>query len=194
MPASPRSAAALAIAATLALAATASAQDPPAVARDPPAAIVVPPDAPALTDDPPAPAPDPLAAPPTTGAGVVDGARSSGDPLAANGLGGALCRSDRLAGGLSPGARANCQTAGVSAAPAPVTHYGFDIHIDTGTLGVSGRTFAAAVQALVLTPAWTLLLWLVHAVLAVLEWSYAIDLLDPATVGTLADALRAARE
>jgi hypothetical protein len=195
MPPSPRSAAALAIAAALALAATASAQDPPAVARDPPAAIVVPPDAPALTDDPPAPAPDPLGAPPpTTGAGVVDGARSSGDPLAANGLGGALCRSDRLAGGLSPGARANCQTAGVSAAPAPVTHYGFDIHIDTGTLGVSGRTFAAAVQALVLTPAWTLLLWLVHAVLALLEWSYAIDLLDPATVGTLADALRAARE
>ena len=55
-----------------------------------------------------------------------------GDPLVGNGLGGALCRNAQLAAGLSAAAHRNCQTAGTVAASAPVGHYGFDVHIDTG--------------------------------------------------------------
>ncbi|MEA2384508.1 MAG: hypothetical protein QOH72_4479 [Solirubrobacteraceae bacterium] len=189
---------AIAAVALLVGAVPARAQDavPRAPAADPPTSTVAPAVPGAARDD--RAARDDPGAPPPGGAdrspGVVDGARSSGDPLAANGLGGALCRSDRLAGGLSAAAQDNCRTAGITAAPAPITHYGFDIHIDTGTIGVSGRTFVAALQTLVLTPLWTLLLWVVHAVLAVLEWSYALDLLDATTVGSLATALRSARE
>ena len=116
-----------------------------------------------------------------------------GDPLVGNGLGGALCRNAQLASGLSAAAQRNCQTAGTAAASAPVGHYGFDVHIDTGTLGVSSRTLLVAVQTLLLTPLWTLLLWLTNATLSLLEWAFAIDLLDPATMGSVARTLTAMR-
>jgi hypothetical protein len=116
-----------------------------------------------------------------------------GDPLVGNGLGGALCRNAQLASGLSAAAQRNCQTAGTAAASAPVGHYGFDVHIDTGTLGVSSRTLLVAVQTLLLTPLWTLLLWLTNATLSLLEWAFAIDLLDPATMGSAARTLAAMR-
>ena len=118
---------------------------------------------------------------------------SSGDPLVGNGLGGALCRNAQLASGLSAAAQRNCQTAGTAAASAPVGHYGFDVHIDTGTLGVSSRTLLVAVQTLLLTPLWTLLLWLTNATLSLLEWAFAIELLDPATMGSVARTLTAMR-
>ena len=196
-----RSGAVVVLLAALLVATPARAQDPApapsttaATAPDPAA----PPASGATGADPAAADPgagiDPAPAAPGGGAGAtVDAGRSAaGDPLAANGLGGALCRSDRLGGALSAAARANCRTAGVSHAPAPVTDYGFDIHIDLGTFGISTGAFAAAVQTLILTPAWTFLLWIVHAVLAVLEWSYALDLLDPGTVGGLTSTLRSA--
>ena len=115
------------------------------------------------------------------------------DPLVGNGLGGALCRNRQLADGLSAAARRNCQTAGVAAASAPVGHYGFDVHIDTGAVGLSSRALLSAVQTLLLTPLWTLLLWLTHAVLSLLEWAFAIDLLDPATMGGVARTLTSMR-
>jgi hypothetical protein len=192
-----RSGAVVVLLAALLVATPARAQDsapvPPPSAADPAA----PPGPTATGADPAAADPgggiDPVPAAPGAGAGATVGGRSAaGDPLAANGLGGALCRSDRLGGALSAAARANCRTAGVSHAPAPVTDYGFDIHIDLGTFGISTGAFAAAVQTLILTPAWTFLLWIVHAVLAVLEWSYALDLVDPGTVGGLAATLRSA--
>jgi hypothetical protein len=120
-----------------------------------------------------------------------DGAGS--DPLVGNGLGGAMCRNARLATGLSGAARRNCETTGTAAASAPVGHYGFDVHIDTGALGLSSRTLQAALQTLLLTPLWTLLVWLTHAALSLLEWSFAIDLLDAATMGSVARALQAMR-
>jgi hypothetical protein len=121
---------------------------------------------PAATDPLPAgPGPD----------GVVDGGTTSGDPLAGNGLGGALCaRPSRL----SRAAGARCQASGTVSADAPLSHWGFDVHIDTGVLGVSGRTFQAALQTLILTPGWWLLTWLTHALLGLLEWCYSLDLLD----------------
>ena len=48
---------------------------------------------------------------------------------------------------------------------------------------MSSRTLLVAVQTLLLTPLWTLLLWLTNATLSLLEWAFAIDLLDPATMG-----------
>lgn len=121
--------------------------------------------------------------PATGSSGAVD------DPLAANGLGGALCHSHQLSGALSNAARADCALAGTTAAHAPVSHYGFDVHIDTGTLGLSSNGLLSAVQTLLLTPLWTALLWLVHAVLSIVEWAFAIDPLDAGTMGGLARGL-----
>jgi hypothetical protein len=89
----------------------------------------------------------------------------------ANGLGGALCRNGHLAGALSADARRNCRTSGTPATAAPIGDYGFDVHIDTGALGLSARTLQAALQTLVLTPVWTALVWLTHATLSLVEWS-----------------------
>ena len=108
---------------------------------------------------------------------------------AGNGLGGALCRSRQLGGGLSAAGRTDCALAGTVAAQAPVSHYGFDVHIDTGTLGLSASGLLSAVQTLLLTPLWTALLWLTHAVLSVIEWAFAIDPLDTGTMGGLARGL-----
>ena len=58
---------------------------------------------------------------------------------------------------------------------------------------MSSRTLLVAVQTLLLTPLWTLLLWLTNATLSLLEWSFAIDLLDPATMGSVARTLTAMR-
>ena len=116
-----------------------------------------------------------------------------GDPLVGNGLGGALCRNAHLTSSLSAAAQRNCRTAGTADAAAPVGHYGFDVHIDTGTLGVSSRTLLVAVQTLLITPLWTLLLWLTNATLSLLEWAFAIDLLDAATMGSVARTLTAMR-
>ena len=58
---------------------------------------------------------------------------------------------------------------------------------------MSSRTLLVAVQTLLLTPLWTLLLWLTNATLSLLEWAFAIDLLDPATMGSVARTLTAMR-
>jgi hypothetical protein len=107
--------------------------------------------------------------------GLVDGGMTSGDPLAGNGLGGALCTRPSS---LSARARARCAASGTVSAGAPMSHWGFDVHIDTGMFGISGRTFLAAFQSLVLTPGWWLLAWLTQALLGLLEWCYSLNLLD----------------
>ncbi|MEA2275342.1 MAG: hypothetical protein QOC78_302 [Solirubrobacteraceae bacterium] len=147
------------------------------------------------------PPPRPPASDPEPPAGVNQGDAVSvgdgaavADPLVANGLGGALCRNAQLHATLSPAAQRNCQTAGTVAASAPIDHWGFDVHIDTGALGVSPRMLQSALQTLVLTPLWTLLVWLTHAVLTLLEWAFAIDLLDAATMGSIARGLTAMRD
>jgi hypothetical protein len=117
--------------------------------------------------------PDPL--PPASPDGLVDGGTTSGDPLAGNGLGGALCARPEALGARG---RARCQASGTVSADAPLSHWGFDVHIDTGMFAVSGRTFQAALQTLILTPAWWLLAWLTQALLGLLEWCYSLNLLD----------------
>jgi hypothetical protein len=104
------------------------------------------------------------------------------DPLVSNGLGSPLCRATLGQGELSTTARRDCATSGFVAAPAPTGDYGIDVHIDTGLLGLSSGGLLAAVQDLFVTPLWMALVWAVHALVVMLEWCFAIDLLDSASV------------
>jgi len=155
------------------------ARPPAVVAPAPPAGAVAAP-APAHTTTPAAPSASPGAAP-------------MGDPLADNGLSSPLCRSSRLASGLSPLAQANCASSGLAVSPAPVTHYGFDVHIDSGWTASLNRSALSIVQEVVLTPVWTALVWLVQGTLVVLEWCYSLDLLDGGALGPVSVALRSAQ-
>jgi hypothetical protein len=112
------------------------------------------------------------------GAGVT--AQGEADPLVGNGLGSPLCKGE-LGGGLSGTSRRDCETSGFVAAPAPTGDYGIDVHIDTGVLGIGSNWLSNAVQDLVVTPVWMALVWVVHALVVMLEWCYTIDLLDSAS-------------
>jgi hypothetical protein len=117
---------------------------------------------------------------------------SSGDPLVRNGLDSPLCRDPALERQLGAAPQANCRTASFVASGAPTGNYAFDVHIDTGALGI-GNMASVAVQDLLLTPLWTALVWIVHALVLALEWCYAIDLFDGATLGSVSSALRGAQ-
>ncbi|HEV3229586.1 MAG TPA: hypothetical protein VGY97_08940, partial [Solirubrobacteraceae bacterium] len=115
------------------------------------------------------------------------GIASASDPLSANGFSSALCRSGPP--DLSTRTRANCATSGLSVSPVPIDHYWFDIHIDTPFPGIGGDTVAIVIQDVLLTPIWTALVWLIHALIVALEWCYAIDLLDSRTIGGVSRSL-----
>jgi hypothetical protein len=89
---------------------------------------------------------------------------------------------------LSATARANCATSGVATAPAPLEHYQFDVHIDTGLLAFSADRFF---QDYLLRPVWMALVWLTHVAVVALEWCFSIDLLGGGTLGTVTQGLRA---
>ena len=111
-------------------------------------------------------------------------------PLAANGFASPWCEDPGVVARLSATARSDCVASGVAAAPAPIGNYQFDVHIDSGPLGLGGTMFAIALQDLVLTPIWTALVWLVHALLVALEWCYSLDLLGGGALHQVAGALR----
>lgn len=117
---------------------------------------------------------------------------SGGDALASNGLDSALCRDRAVRAGLSSTAQANCETSDFVAAAAPSGNYGFDVHIDTGAVGL-GNAAPVLVQNILLTPTWTALVWITHALVVALEWCYSIDLLNGSTFGVIGDALRASQ-
>lgn len=109
------------------------------------------------------------------------------DTLVRNGLGSPLCRMGT--GELSAAAASNCRTSDFVASPAPSEDYSFDTNIDT-TFGVS---IDALLQDYLVRPVWIFLVWLVHATLAVLEWSYTLELLNGPLASGLGPALRAAQ-
>jgi hypothetical protein len=113
------------------------------------------------------------------------------DPLVSNGLGSPSCK-QALGEELSETSRRHCQTSGFIAAAAPTGNYGIDVHIDTGVLGLSSGGLLSTVQDLFVTPLWMALVWSVHALVVMLEWSFTIDLLDIATAGGLGSSLRTA--
>ena len=120
---------------------------------------------------------------------------SSGDPLTENGFGSVLCRDATLEGSLNAAARGNCATSSFVAAAAPTGNYAFDVHIDTGLLSVPlANLVATCIQDFVLVPVWTALVWIVHALLVGIEWCYTLNLLDAATLGGVASALRSVQE
>lgn len=114
---------------------------------------------------------------------------SAGDPLVGNGLGSPLC-AGMEAGGLSSAGERNCRTSGFEAAPAPTGNYAFDVHIDTGVIGANGDTLE---QDYLISPLWFALVWVVHALIVALEWSYTIDLLNSSAMSGVATGLRAAQ-
>jgi hypothetical protein len=128
--------------------------------------------------------------PPLTAAGQPTGDSEDGagslqgeaDPLVSNGLGSPLC-DGALSSELSGASRRHCETSGFVAASAPTGDYGIDVHIDTGVLGLSSGGLLTTVQDLFVTPVWMALVWVVHALVVMLEWCFTIDLLDSASVG-----------
>ncbi len=112
---------------------------------------------------------------------------AAGDPLVDNGLGSPLCRGQSGAGGLSAQARQNCSTSGFTAATAPTSNYAFDVHLPNGLLGVEPT---ALFQKYLLAPVWMGLVWVVHALLTMIEWCYTIDLVDSSAASGLGRGLR----
>jgi hypothetical protein len=112
------------------------------------------------------------------------------DPLVSNGLGSPSCSGAIGTGVLSPAGARNCATSGFSAAGAPTGNYGLDVHIDTGFLGLSTGGLLSVVQDLFVAPVWMALVWCVHALVVMLEWSFAIDLLDSPASGGVGRGLR----
>jgi hypothetical protein len=113
-----------------------------------------------------------------------------GDPLVSNGLGSPLCGHPAGAGGLSGQALRNCRTSGFLAAPAPTSNYAFDVNMEHGALNIDPM---ALLQDYILEPVWIALVWVVHALLVMLEWCYSIDLLDSSTMGEVGRGLRQAQ-
>ncbi|HEX4106556.1 MAG TPA: hypothetical protein VHX88_00390, partial [Solirubrobacteraceae bacterium] len=128
--------------------------------------------------------------PPTSDPAAGQATGSGGDPLVANGLGSPEC--EGAPADLSPSSAANCRASGFTAAPEPIDDYAFDVHINTGITDLTGDV-DSIFEDLVLTPVWTALLWLVHGVIVALEWCFSLNLLDDATMGQVAGALRSAQ-
>jgi hypothetical protein len=114
--------------------------------------------------------------------------QTEADPLVSNGLGSPSCKAG-LSSELSASARRNCETSGFAAAPAPTGDYGIDVHIDTSALSPSSWGWTI-VQDLFVTPLWMALVWAVHALVVMLEWSFTVDLLDGATTAGVGSGLR----
>jgi hypothetical protein len=108
-----------------------------------------------------------------------------------NGLGSPLCRRAAGAGGLSSEALRNCRTSGFLVAPAPTSNYAFDVNVEHGLLEVNAMML---LQDYVLAPVWMALVWVVHALLVMLEWCYSLDLLSGgSTMGQVRRGLRQAQ-
>jgi hypothetical protein len=140
-----------------------------------------------------APTAPPLSAGPVEGSGETRAAGTPDvevDPLVSNGLGSPFCKGVLGEGALSHARALDCQTSGFSAAGAPTGNWSIDVHIDTGLFGISSGALLIIVQDLFVSPLWMAVVWLVHALVVMLEWCFAIDLLDSAASGSLGVGLR----
>src|ERR1700690_3160631 len=121
-------------------------------------------------------------------AGAPEAPEVEADPLVSNGLGSPSCNA-ALGSELSQASRRDCETSGFAAAPAPTSDYGLDVHIDTGALSPTSW-LPSITQEVVVTPLWMALVWAVHALLVMLEWSFTIELLDGAATASVGSGLR----
>ncbi|HEX4837690.1 MAG TPA: hypothetical protein VFV03_04110, partial [Solirubrobacteraceae bacterium] len=79
------------------------------------------------------------------------------------------------------------------AATAPTKSYEIDVNIDVGPLGLSKGGLLSVIQDMFVTPVWNALVWVVHALVVMLEWCYTLNLLDGPTMSGVAHALRQAQ-
>ena len=117
---------------------------------------------------------------------------AEGDQLVENGLDSPLCRGG-ASGELSSAAQSNCQTSGFVGAPAPTNNYELDVNIDTGALGFSSGALLSVIQDVFIAPAWNALVWVVHALVVMLQWCYTLELLGGSTMSGLRSSLRDAQ-
>ncbi len=79
---------------------------------------------------------------------------------------------------------------GIRGGGSATANFGLDVHIDTGLLGLSQGGILSAVQDFFITPLWMAVVWVVHAIVVMLEWCFTIDLLDSAAAGGVGAGLR----
>jgi hypothetical protein len=120
--------------------------------------------------------------------GAGDAPQVEADPLVSNGLGSPLCK-ETLGSELALASRRDCETSGFAAAPAPTGDYGLDVHIDTGVLSPSSW-LPSITQDTVVTPLWMALVWAVHALVVMLEWSFTMELVDGDVMASIGSGLR----
>ena len=141
-----------------------------------------------------APSGPPLSSP--SAGGGAEGAAGvqslEGDQLVENGLSSPLCEAGKALA-LSSVAQSNCQTSGFVAAPAPTNNYDLDVNIDTGTLGLSNGQLLSVIQDVFVAPIWEGLVWLVHALVVMLQWCYTLELLGGSMTSGLRSSLREAQ-
>ena len=112
------------------------------------------------------------------------------DPLVSNGLGSPTCRGG-LAGELASASKHNCETSDFVAAGAPTGDFGLDVHIDTGFLSIGSGFLDNIIQDVVITPLWMAIVWAIHALVVMLEWSFTLDLINSSATVGLGGGLRA---
>jgi hypothetical protein len=114
---------------------------------------------------------------------------AEGDQLVENGLASPLCK-DSASVALSSATQSNCKTSGFVGAPAPTNNYAIDVHIDVGAFGLSKGGLLSVIQDVFIAPVWNALVWVVHALVVLLEWCFTLELLDSATMGGVARSVR----
>ncbi len=141
-----------------------------------------------------APSGPPLSSPVQVGGGedTAGVPSAEGDQLVENGLGSPLCRGT-TSGELSSAAQSNCQTSDFVGAPAPTNNYELDVNIDTGALGLSSGGLLSVIQDVFIAPVWNALVWVVHALIVMLQWCYTLELLGGSTMSGLRSSLREAQ-
>jgi hypothetical protein len=151
------------------------------------------PQASARASAPRAPTAPPLSAAPQ-GAGEQTGGVPSteGDQLVENGLSSPLCKGAASAV-LSRAAQSDCQTSGFVGAAAPTNNYALDVHIDVGALGLSMGGVLSVIQDVFIAPVWNAIVWMVHALVVMLEWCYTLELLGGSSMSAVARSLRQAQ-
>jgi hypothetical protein len=117
---------------------------------------------------------------------------AEGDQLVENGLSSPLCAASSVAG-LSSAAQSNCETSDFVGAPAPTNNYDLDVNIDTGALGLSSGGLLSVIQDVFIAPMWEALVWVVHALVVMLQWCYTLELLGGSTMSRVAASLREAQ-
>jgi hypothetical protein len=133
--------------------------------------------------------------PPLTSPGEAGGAEGAagvpsteGDQLVENGLSSPLC-GGASASALSSAAQSNCQTSGFVGGPAPTNNYDLDVNIDTGALGLGNGQLLSVIQDVFVAPIWEGLVWLMRALVVMLQWCYALELLGGSTTSGLRSSL-----